>query len=166
MNRSFLSSITLPIRFSIKPPPLNCVAFKPPRVVSFSPVCYRSSTRNKRTHHPYLIEPKGRQTSSNTRRNSTRPEDGGFGSCLCFLHLGEGGWLEIGGDTPIIREMQLRRLGGLRAYNRGYAGRALGARPQACTRLCGPARSAPLSLITDAVPSSAVRIFDIAQLPA
>lgn len=107
--------------------------------------------RDTTNHHPCLIGGEPREADllhgSNTRRNSTPPEDGGFGlaspSCLCFLHLGKGeegrNWRRYANNSrnAIAQDSEAS---GLRTC-RGYVARALGS---ADTRLCGPARSAPL----------------------
>lgn len=133
--------------------------------------------RDTTNHHPCLIggEPRERDLlhGSNTRRNSTPPEDGGFGLALRPVSVSStwerGRRVEIGGDTPIIREMQLRKT--RRRADYGHAGdtwQGHWARPtQDSAVRQDPLLSLASSLITDAaVPSSAVRIFDIAQLPA
>lgn len=145
--------------------PKFVAAFKP-RLVSFSRCCTRDTTN----HHPYLIgrEPREADLLQYPKEfHSAGRRWFGLASLSClFPPFGKvgGGAVEIGGDTPIIREMQLRRLGGLRTY-RGYVARARAQAAQDSAVRQDPLRSLTSSLITDAaVPSSAVRIFDIAQL--
>lgn len=104
--------------------------------------------RDTTNHHPCLIGGEPRKAdllrypkefhSAGRRWFWPRPP-----SCLCFLHLGKGeegrNWRRYANNSrnAIAQDSEAS---GLRTC-RGYVARALGS---ADTRLCGPARSAPL----------------------
>lgn len=154
LDESSLSFYLLPpIRFSIENHLPKLVAFKPPRIVSCCCSSTRSSTRNKRYDEPpSLSNWRGTEGGRPPPRLQYPKEFHSAGrrwfwprppSCLCFLHLGKGeegrNWRRYANNSrnAIAQDSEAS---GLRTC-RGYVARALGS---ADTRLCGPARSAPL----------------------